>query len=72
MSNLFQQLDGFWRRYNKVQLDKLALVAERKSLENENHTLRTVLKQYLDGVSVNNETLQVSDANSSNVNYNIK
>ena len=26
--------------------------------ENENHTLRSVLKQYLDGVSVNNETLK--------------
>lgn len=54
----YEQLDGFWRRYNKAQLDKLALEAEKKSLENENHTLRSVLKQYLDGVSVNNETLK--------------
>lgn len=54
-----QQLDGFWRRYNKAQLDKLALEAEKRSLEKENQTLRSVLKQYLDGVSVNNETLKV-------------
>ena len=58
-----QQLDGFWRRYNKAQLDKLALEAEKRSLEGENQTLRNVLKQYLDGVSVNNETLKVSSLN---------
>ena len=33
--------------------------AEKRSLEKENQTLRSVLKQYLDGVSVNNETLKV-------------
>merc|ERR1712227_795920 len=54
----YEQLDGFWRRYNKVQLDKLALDAEKRSLEKENQTLRNVLRQYLDGVSVNNETLK--------------
>lgn len=54
----YEQLDGFWRRYNKVQLDKLALESEKSSLENENMTLRNVLRQYLDGVSVNNETLK--------------
>ena len=41
-----------------MQLDKLALDAEKRSLENENMTLRNVLRQYLDGVSVNNETLK--------------
>lgn len=56
--NDYEQLDGFWRRYNKVQLDKLALDAEKRSLANENMTLRNVLRQYLDGVSVNNETLK--------------
>lgn len=56
--NDYEQLDGFWRRYNKVQLDKLALESEKRSLENENMTLRNVLRQYLDGVSVNNETLK--------------
>merc|ERR1719481_482369 len=40
------------------QLDKLALESEKSSLENENMTLRNVLRQYLDGVSVNNETLK--------------
>ena len=41
-----------------MQLDKLALESEKSSLENENMTLRNVLRQYLDGVSVNNETLK--------------
>merc|ERR1712106_713617 len=54
----YEQLDGFWRRFNKAQLDKLALEAEKRSLEKENQALRSVLKQYLDGVSVNNETLK--------------
>merc|ERR1712123_5301 len=54
----YEQLDGFCRRSNKAQLDKLALEAEKRSLEKENQTLRSVLKQYLDGVSVNNETLK--------------
>lgn len=39
-------------------MDQLALDAEKRSLENENMTLRNVLRQYLDGVSVNNETLK--------------
>ena len=54
----YEQLEGFWRRYNKVKLDRLALEAEKVSLEEENMTLRSVLKQYLDGVSVNSETLK--------------
>ena len=50
-------MDNFWKRYNKVALDKLALDKEKQSLMVENQQLRTLLKQYLDGISVNDEIL---------------
>jgi len=53
----YQAMESFWKRYNKVLLDKLALKKEQTSLESENSHLRQILKQYLDGVSVNEETL---------------
>lgn len=53
----YSALDNFWKRYNKVLLDKLALDKEKQSLLEENQGLRAVLKQYLDGISVNEEVL---------------
>lgn len=53
----YQSLDNFWKRYNKVLLDKLALDKEKQTMAQENHQLRTLLKQYLDGISVNDEIL---------------
>ncbi|CAK8679800.1 dynein regulatory complex subunit 2-like isoform X2 [Clavelina lepadiformis] len=50
-------LENFWKRYNKVLLDKLALDKEKQTLNQENQQLRSVLKQYLDGISVNDEIL---------------
>uniref|UniRef100_H2YV41 Dynein regulatory complex protein 1 n=2 Tax=Ciona savignyi TaxID=51511 RepID=H2YV41_CIOSA len=53
----YTSLDNFWKRYNKVLLDKLALDKEKQILSQENQQLRNVLKQYLDGISVNDEIL---------------
>ena len=53
----YSGLENFWKRYNKVLLDKLALDKEQQTLLQENHQLRTLLKQYLDGISVNDEIL---------------
>ncbi|PAA70359.1 hypothetical protein BOX15_Mlig009197g3, partial [Macrostomum lignano] len=53
----YQNLEEFWRRFNKVMLDKLALDKEKSVLMSENMQLRSLLKQYLDGVSVNDEIL---------------
>ena len=53
----YQPMENFWKRYNKVLLDKLALKKEEQTLESENAHLRQILKQYLDGVSVSEETL---------------
>ncbi|XP_055862303.1 dynein regulatory complex subunit 2-like isoform X2 [Biomphalaria glabrata] len=53
----YASLENFWKRYNKVLLDKLALEKEKQSLGLENQQLRMLLKQYLDGISVNDEIL---------------
>ncbi|XP_076473124.1 dynein regulatory complex subunit 2-like [Babylonia areolata] len=53
----YTALDNFWKRYNKVFLEKLSLDKEKQTLMGENAQLRTLLKQYLDGISVNDEIL---------------
>jgi hypothetical protein len=53
----YTSLENFWKRYNKVLLDKVALDKEKAVLFQENQQLRTLLKQYLDGISVNDEIL---------------
>lgn len=50
-------LDNFYKRYNKVMLDKVALDEERERLGAENAQLRAMLKDYLDGISVSEEVL---------------
>ncbi len=45
----YTALENFWRRYNKVLLDKLAQDREKFLLEDENTQLKALLKQYLDG-----------------------
>merc|ERR1711988_432053 len=50
-------LEQFYKKFNKVLLDKFALSKEREKLERQNEDLRLILKQYLDGVSVNEEVM---------------
>merc|ERR1719262_1820644 len=50
-------LDTFFKRFNKVKLDSLAIDKEKQRLEKENVQLRSILKQFLDGVSVNEDVL---------------
>mmetsp|Transcript_26168 Transcript_26168/g.57144 ORF Transcript_26168/g.57144 Transcript_26168/m.57144 type:complete len:488 (+) Transcript_26168:96-1559(+) len=50
-------LDNFFKRFNKVRLDHLAIEQEGKRLDKENVQLRSILKQFLDGVSVNEDVL---------------
>jgi hypothetical protein len=54
-------LENFWKRYNKVQLDKLSLDKEKQMLVNENTQLRMLIRQYLDGISVNSDVLSNSN-----------
>merc|ERR1719194_355528 len=54
-------LDCFFKRYNKVYLDVFAVEKEKTRLEKENGQLRGILKQVLDGVSVNDEVLAAAN-----------
>jgi hypothetical protein len=45
----YSSLENFWKRYNKVLLDRLAQDREKQMLEKENSQLKSLLKQYLDG-----------------------
>lgn len=47
----------FHQRLNKVALDKAAIEKEKDRLGSENADLRTILKQYLDGISVNEDVI---------------
>ena len=55
--NEFKLLDNFYKRYNKVHLDKLAIEKQKATLEKENLFFKNLLKQYLDGVSVNDDVI---------------
>ncbi|XP_054831288.1 dynein regulatory complex subunit 2 isoform X1 [Eublepharis macularius] len=50
-------LERFWQRYNKVRLEQLSLQRTKAALAEDNRKLRHLLKQYLDGISVNDEVL---------------
>merc|ERR1719506_1679532 len=50
-------LDQFFKRYNKVLLDVMGIERERDRLRHENGDLRSILKQYLDGISVNEDVI---------------
>lgn len=50
-------LERFWQRYNKVRLEQLSLERTKAALAEDNQKLRQLLKQYLDGISVNDEVL---------------
>eukprot|EP00759_Apiculatamorpha_spiralis_P016276 PhF_6_TR22553/c1_g1_i1/m.32077 len=51
----------FWLRYNKVLLDNAAIAQEQYHLKNENAKLKTLLKQYLDGISVNHDVMSANN-----------
>ncbi|KAJ3183720.1 Dynein regulatory complex subunit 2 [Gaertneriomyces sp. JEL0708] len=54
----FAAMEQFHKRFNKVSLDRLALEKQRTHLQEENSHLKLLLKQYLDGISVNEEVLE--------------
>eukprot|EP00995_Heteronema_vittatum_P013139 NODE_91_length_1985_cov_255.529959_g68_i0.p1 GENE.NODE_91_length_1985_cov_255.529959_g68_i0~~NODE_91_length_1985_cov_255.529959_g68_i0.p1 ORF type:complete len:541 (-),score=269.70 NODE_91_length_1985_cov_255.529959_g68_i0:240-1862(-) len=53
----WELLENFWKKYNKVLLDNAAINQEKFHLQNENAKLRALLKQYLDGISVNSDVM---------------
>lgn len=57
----YMALDLYWKKYNAVLLDKLALEKRYNERNEENHKLRSILKQYLDGISVSEEVIAEDD-----------
>ena len=54
----YSYLNNFYKRFNKVLLDKLAIQKHKEALERDNTMLKSLLKQYLDGVSLNDDVLK--------------
>jgi len=50
-------LSLFYKKFNKILLDKLVLEQELSRLNEENGHLEGVLGQYLDGLTVNDQVL---------------
>ncbi|KAI9309711.1 coiled-coil domain-containing protein 65-like protein, partial [Zopfochytrium polystomum] len=53
----FPAMEQFYKRFNKIALDVLSLQHHRDMLREENTHLRTILRQYLDGISLNEDVL---------------
>lgn len=53
----YTYLNNFYQRYNKVLLDILAIKKQKEALQSDNNTLQSLLKQYLDGLSCNDDVL---------------
>lgn len=51
-------MKNFYKRYNKVYLDKLAIQKQKEQLSQDNVQLKSLLKQYLDGISLNDDVLR--------------
>lgn len=49
-----ESLKNFWKRYNKVLLDVIAIKKQKSEIEKQNEVLRSLLQQYYDGFTVNN------------------
>jgi len=51
-------MELFYKKYNKVLLDTILMKNKKNYLNEENTRLKAILKQYLDGISVNAEILE--------------
>lgn len=59
--NDWHHMDNFYKKYNKVLLDKLAIAQEKKRLQKENSDLRHILKQYLDGIAITEDAVDTDN-----------
>ncbi|KAJ8403972.1 hypothetical protein AAFF_G00343220 [Aldrovandia affinis] len=53
----YADLERVCQRYNKVHLDQLSLQREKAALAQENLQLRALMRQYLNGLTVNDDAL---------------
>lgn len=54
-------MNNFFKRHNKVQLDRLAIQKQKEALSKDNQMLKSLLKDYLDGISLNDEVLKTNN-----------
>lgn len=53
----YSYIKNYFKRYNKVMLDKIAIQQQKELYLKENKTLKRLLKQYIDDISVNDDVL---------------
>ena len=53
----FSYVKNYFKRYNKVMLDKIAIQQQKELYLKENRTLKKLLKQYIDDISVNDDVM---------------
>lgn len=54
MYDEIESLKNFWKRYNKVLLDVIAIKKQKGEVEKQNELLKDMLQKYYDGLTVNN------------------
>lgn len=54
---VYERLSNFYRKYNKILLDNIAIAKEKERLQLENAQLQDLIKQYVDGLHISNEIL---------------
>lgn len=54
----FELFGNFFKKFNKVFIDKMAAENEQRILKEENKSLKLKLSRYLDGLTINAKTLQ--------------
>jgi dynein regulatory complex subunit 2 len=52
------RLSNFYRHYNKILLDNIAIAKEKERLQLENAQLQDLIQQYMDGTKISNEILR--------------
>ena len=51
------RLQNFYRRYNKIVLDNVAISKEKERLQTENAQLQDLIQQYIQGTQLSDDTL---------------
>ena len=56
-SKSYSYIKSYFKRYNKVMLDTIAIKQQKELYKNENQMLKTLLKQYIDNISINDDVM---------------
>jgi hypothetical protein len=56
-SKSYGYIKNYFKRFNKVMLDKIAIQQQKELYRKENQTLKSLLKQYIDNISINDDVI---------------